>query len=100
MCFPHIPIKCFQREFLLELGNLVVRAVKVDFIIIVVTGGRFVHVFMEIDLCKPLVLFVSVMGCLQAMEYEGLYQIRFGYGKFGLRQEVYPAVGSRLVAVS
>lgn len=37
---------------------------------------------MEIDLLKPLVPFVSIMGHLQPVEYEGLYQIYFGCGMY------------------
>lgn len=72
MRFLEIPIDFFHKMFLMRLGDLIGIALKVDDTIITVGGGKFARVCVEIDLHKLLVLFVSVMGHFQSVEYEGL----------------------------
>lgn len=91
VCFPQIPIKFFQKDFLLRLGNLVGKAVNVDFITMAATRGKFACMCVEVDLNKPLVYLITVMGILPYMEYEGLYHICFGCGRYGHKQELCPS---------
>ncbi|KAI5676511.1 hypothetical protein M9H77_07461 [Catharanthus roseus] len=64
-------------NFLLNMGNLVGRVVKVDPTTLFTAQEKFVRVCVEIDLEKPQVLFISILGHVQAVEYEGLHLICF-----------------------
>lgn len=59
------------------MGNLVGRVVKVDPTTLFTAQEKFVRVCVEIDLEKPQVLFISILGHVQAVEYEGLHLICF-----------------------
>lgn len=66
----------------MKLESLVRKAVKVD-TILYSTRGKFYRVCVEIDFLKHLVPFFIVMGTLQPIEYEELYQIYFRCVKYG-----------------
>lgn len=56
--FPEVPIEFFEESVLLQMGNLVGRAVKVDDTTMEVSRGRFARVCVEIDLSKKFLEFL------------------------------------------
>lgn len=84
--FPEIPIEFFHESFMMNMGNFVGWAVKVDATTLSMTWGKFARVSVEIDFKKPLVPLVSVLGHAQIMEYEGLHSIGFSCGEYGHRE--------------
>ncbi|KAL0313677.1 UNVERIFIED_CONTAM: hypothetical protein Scaly_2911500 [Sesamum calycinum] len=62
------------------------RAVKVDETTMAASRGRYARVCVEVDLTKPLVSMITLLGFAQAVEYEGLHQICFDCGKYGQKK--------------
>lgn len=59
---PHIPIEMFYNEALLDMGNVICHAVRVECMGTDVLKGRFARVCVEMVLHKPLVPVINVMG--------------------------------------
>ncbi|KAL0294018.1 UNVERIFIED_CONTAM: hypothetical protein Scaly_3130500 [Sesamum calycinum] len=78
--FPEMPVEFFQEELLMRIGNRIGRAVKVDETTMAASRGRYARVCVEVDLTKPLVSMITLLGFAQAVEYEGLHQICFDCG--------------------
>lgn len=47
--------------------------------------GKYAKACIKIDLDKPLIPFITILGCKQHVEYEGMLLICFEYGKYGTR---------------
>ncbi|KAL0294393.1 UNVERIFIED_CONTAM: hypothetical protein Scaly_3122100 [Sesamum calycinum] len=78
---------CLLRiELLMRIGNRIGRAVKVDETTMAASRGRYARVCVEVDLTKPLVSMITLLGFAQAVEYEGLHQICFDCGKYGQKK--------------
>lgn len=60
--FPEIPVEFFHEQTLLRLGNPIGRAIKVDDTTMAATRGRYARVCVEIDLTKPLVPMIHLLG--------------------------------------
>ncbi|KAL0315032.1 UNVERIFIED_CONTAM: hypothetical protein Scaly_2896200 [Sesamum calycinum] len=73
-------------ELLMRIGNRIGRAVKVDETTMAASRGRYARVCVEVDLTKPLVSMITLLGFAQAVEYEGLHQICFDCGKYGQKK--------------
>lgn len=84
---PRIPMKQFYEEALLDMGNVIGRAVRVESTGMDIVKRRFAQVCIEWDLHKPLVLVINVMGRRQEVEYEGLYKVCYKCGQFGHRTD-------------
>ncbi|KAL0291792.1 UNVERIFIED_CONTAM: hypothetical protein Scaly_2620300 [Sesamum calycinum] len=84
--FPEMPVEFFQEELLMRIGNRIGRAVKVDETTMAASRGRYARVCVEVDLTKPLVSMITLLGFAQAVEYEGLHQICFDCGKYGQKK--------------
>lgn len=85
--FPDLPIELFDEEVLYAICNVVGCTTHVDDTTLQVRRERYARVCVEADLAKPLVPFVSVLGRLQRVEYEGLHMICFDCGKYGHRAD-------------
>lgn len=70
------------------MGNLVQKAVKIDPTTLSTSRGKYARVCVEIDFSKHLVPLISMLGHLQAVEYEGLYMIWFFCSEYGHREVV------------
>lgn len=57
----------------MKVGSKLRKSVKVDDTTLLATRGRYVRVCIEIDLQKPLIPIVRIMGREQSVEYEGLH---------------------------
>ncbi|XP_028775904.1 uncharacterized protein LOC114732736 [Neltuma alba] len=95
---PTLPIHCYSEECLLELGNMIGRALKVDLNTLahyqsssnMVERGKFARVSVEIDLNKKLQSKFVIRRTVYTVEYEGLDIICFKCGKYGHTQEDCP----------
>ncbi|KAL0297835.1 UNVERIFIED_CONTAM: hypothetical protein Scaly_3081800 [Sesamum calycinum] len=81
-----MPVEFFQEELLMRIGNRIGRAVKVMKTTMAASRGRYARVCVEVDLTKPLVSMITLLGFAQAVEYEGLHQICFDCGKYGQKK--------------
>lgn len=52
--------------------------------------GKFVRVFVEVDLTKPLKAGYNLRGVLQEVQYEGLHELCFHCGKYVHRSLLCP----------
>ncbi|KAI5650238.1 hypothetical protein M9H77_36243 [Catharanthus roseus] len=68
-----MPIEFFNREVLIHMGNQIGTTTKVDEATASVLHGRFGRFYVEIDVNKPLIPCVRLMGRVQRVEYEGLH---------------------------
>lgn len=81
--FLQMPIEFFNREVLIHMGNQIGTTTKVDEATASVLHGRFGRFYVEIDVNKPLIPCVRLMGRVQRVEYEGLHVICFNCGQYG-----------------
>lgn len=88
--FPELPLELFDEEVLYAMGNTIGRTIKVDAMTLATARGKYARVCVELDLAKPLVPFLMILGSPQWVEYEGLYKICFDCGKYGHRSEDCP----------
>ena len=65
----------------MEVGDKIGKALKIDSKMALATRGEYVRVCVEIDLKKPLLLFIWINRELQPIEYKGLSQICFECGQ-------------------
>lgn len=72
------------------MGNQIGKTTKVDDETESVLRGQFAQVCVEVDMNKPLILCVCLMGPVQLMEYEGFHVICFQCGQYGHRNENSP----------
>lgn len=86
--FPELPIELFDEEVLSYMGDAIGKTIKVDDTTATASWGRYARVCVEIDLNAPLVPVIKVLGSLQRVEYEGLYLICFGCGRYGHKQDM------------
>lgn len=80
---PEIPIEMFKETVLLQMGNKIGKAIKVDTTSVDVVRGNFARICVEIDLNKPLKPNVMILGRVLTVEYEGLPKICFHCGHNG-----------------
>ncbi|KAI5673993.1 hypothetical protein M9H77_14357 [Catharanthus roseus] len=86
--FPGLPLESYDEEILLKMGNSIGHAVKVDATILAASRGRYTRVCVELNLSKPLILAVTVLGGRRRIEYEGLHLICFECEEYGHRVDV------------
>lgn len=81
--FLQLPLKMFVETSLLQVGNAVGKAIKVDPFTTEMIKGRYARVCVELNLDGILPPNILVYGRKLAVEYEGLHHICFhceGYG--------------------
>lgn len=91
--FPELPLELFDEEILFAMGNTVGKAVKIDNTTLQADRGKYARVYVEVNFSAPLIPFITVLGCLQRVEYESLFLICFDCGKYGHRLENCPSSG-------
>lgn len=82
---PNIPIQCYNRTFISQLGNRIGKTMKVDLLTPSELQADTARV--ELDLQKKLVSKVIAANMAYHVEYEGLGLICFGCGRYGHRKE-------------
>lgn len=85
---PELPIEFFSEELLLQIGNLIGRAIRVDLTTISHMRERFARLCIQIYLKKPLIPMMHIMGYNQRIEYKGLHRICFECGQYRHRMEI------------
>lgn len=79
--FPKLLLEMFKESTLLSMGNTIGKVVKVDMTTTDVARGRFARVCVEIDLDRPLLPSLMIMGRVVQVEYEGLTKMCFLCGR-------------------
>ncbi|CAI0540485.1 unnamed protein product [Linum tenue] len=95
---PALKIHFYHREVLTTLGNLLGRAIKLDYHTLNQERAKFARIAVEVDLSKPLVPRIWLDDAWQRVEYENLPQVCFHCGKIGHTAESCPHL--RSVSVS
>lgn len=85
--FPEILIELFNEQVLLQIGNKLGKAIRIDKTTLTVTRGKFARVCVQLDLRKSLTPYISPLGYLQKVEYEELHVICFECGGYGHRRD-------------
>ncbi|CAL1410346.1 unnamed protein product [Linum trigynum] len=81
--FPAFPVHFYHKEILFSLGNMIDRAIKLDFHTQHQQRAKFVRIAVELDLSKPLVTRIRLDGQWQYIEYENLPACCFECGRIG-----------------
>ncbi|KAI9118873.1 hypothetical protein K1719_010318 [Acacia pycnantha] len=80
---PDLPAPLFDKKFLLNLGNSLGRAIRLDVHTAQRARGKFARMCVKLDLTKPLVPEFNVEGQILGVEYESLGLICSKYGQVG-----------------
>lgn len=86
--FPDLPLELYDEEILLKMGNSIGHVVKVGATTLAASRGRYVRICVELDLSKPLIPTVIVLGKQRHNENEGLRLIFFECGEYDHRVKV------------
>ncbi|KAI9128212.1 hypothetical protein K1719_001205 [Acacia pycnantha] len=81
--FPDLPAPLFDKKFLLNLGNSIGKAIRLDVHTTQRTRRRFARMCVELNLNKPLVPEFSVEGQKLGVVYESLGKICNNCGRVG-----------------
>ncbi|KAI9084260.1 hypothetical protein K1719_033767 [Acacia pycnantha] len=69
---PELPAPLFDKKFLLNLGNSIGKAIRLDIHTAQRTRGKFARMCVELDLTKPLVPAFNVDGQILSVVYESM----------------------------
>ncbi|KAI9128059.1 hypothetical protein K1719_001052 [Acacia pycnantha] len=86
--FPDLPAPLFDKKFLLNLGNVIGKAIKLDIHTAQRARGKFARMCVELDLTKPLVPEFEIEGQVLSIVYESLGMLCNKCGRFGHSREV------------
>ncbi|CAI0401867.1 unnamed protein product [Linum tenue] len=90
--FPPFPVHFYHKEILFSLGNMLGRAIKLDYHTLHQQRAKFARIAVEIDLSKPLVTRIRLDGQWQYVEYENLPTVCFECGRIGHLGESCPSL--------
>ena len=88
---PCLPIEYYNDEFLLRIGSLLGKPIKVDRNTSMVSRGHYPRICIEINMEKPLVAKFKLHRRVRPVEYEGLHLVCFSCGRYGHEAEKCPA---------
>ncbi|KAI9116968.1 hypothetical protein K1719_011967 [Acacia pycnantha] len=80
---PDLPAPLFDKKFLLNLGNAIGKAIRLDVHTAQRARGRFAQMCVELDLTKPLIPEFFVVGQVLSVVYESLGALCNKCGWFG-----------------
>ncbi|KAL4379615.1 hypothetical protein GQ457_02G019060 [Hibiscus cannabinus] len=80
---PKLPYRYYTKSLFRYTANAIGQVVRIDYNTEDGKRGRFARLAVTIDLNKPLVSGIVIDGTRQDIEYEGLPDICFSYGKYG-----------------
>ncbi|KAI9118425.1 hypothetical protein K1719_010757 [Acacia pycnantha] len=84
---PDLPALLFDKEFLLNLGNSIGRAIRLDIHTAQRARVKFARMCVELDLTKPLVPEFNVEGQVLSVAYESLGMLCNNCGRVGHTKE-------------
>ncbi|CAI0389774.1 unnamed protein product [Linum tenue] len=97
--FPGLPVHFYHQELLFALGNMIGRAIKLDYHTQHQQRAKFARMAVEVDLSKPLVPRIRLDGRWQKVEFENIPVVCFECGKVGHTKVTCPLIcQDRLVA--
>lgn len=82
-----LPIELYNDIFLKRVGMVLGNFLKIDRLNHMHSRGKFMHIFIELDLGKPLLTHIVVKGFLLNLEYEGLHLICFNCSHLGHKKD-------------
>lgn len=88
--FPYVPLEYYTERWLRIAGNQIGKTIKVDIATLLASQGKFAHVCVEVDLNKPLMPRYVMRREYYRLQYEGLQDLCFGYGRYGHRDATCP----------
>ncbi|KAI9105088.1 hypothetical protein K1719_022804 [Acacia pycnantha] len=83
VCLPDLPAPLFDKKFLLNLGNVIGKAIRLDIHTAQRARGKFTRMCVELDLTKPLIPEFNVEGQNLSVVYESLGMLCTKCGWFG-----------------
>ncbi|CAI0465448.1 unnamed protein product [Linum tenue] len=98
--FSGFPVHFYHKELLFALGNMIGRAIKLDFHTANQQRARFARMAVEVDLSKPLVPRIRLDGKWQKVEFENLPVVCFECGKIGHTKLNCPALSQALAVAT
>ncbi|KAI9108252.1 hypothetical protein K1719_020735 [Acacia pycnantha] len=84
---PDLPAPLFDKKFLLNLGNAIGKAIRLDVHTAQRARGKFARMCVELDLTKPLIPEFNVEGQVLSVVYESLGMLCTKCGWFGHNKE-------------
>ncbi|KAI9117216.1 hypothetical protein K1719_011382 [Acacia pycnantha] len=81
--FPELPAPLFDKKFLLNLGNSIGKAIRLDVHTAQRSRRKFARMCIELDLTKPLIPSFSVEGNKLHAVYESLNSLCINCGWYG-----------------
>lgn len=91
--FPILPLEYYYLEEWIEMaGKRIGKIIRIDDTTRATTRSKFARVCVEIDLNKPLKAGYRMRGKFWCLQYEGLHDLCFTFGKFGHREAVCPRI--------
>ncbi|CAI0547351.1 unnamed protein product [Linum tenue] len=90
--FPGLPVHFYHQELLFALGNMIGRAIKLDFHTQHQQRAKFARMAVEVDLSKPLVPRIRLDGKWQKVEFENIPVVCFECGKVGHTKIICPTI--------
>ncbi|KAI9080475.1 hypothetical protein K1719_037589 [Acacia pycnantha] len=85
--FPDLPAPLFDKKFLLNLGNAIGKAIRLDIHTAQRARGKFARMCVELDLNKPLIPEFNVEGKVLSVVYESLGMLCTKCGWVGHQKE-------------
>ncbi|KAI9084290.1 hypothetical protein K1719_033797 [Acacia pycnantha] len=93
--FPDLPVPLFDKKFLLNLGNSIGKAIRLDVHTAQRARGKFARMCVELDLTKPLVPEFEVNGQILSVAYESMNLLCNKCGWYGHFREGHEAFHRR-----
>ncbi|CAI0398670.1 unnamed protein product [Linum tenue] len=90
--FPGFPVHFYHKEILFSMGNMIGRAIKLDYHTLHQQRTKFARIAVEVDLSRPLVPRIRLDGKWQPVEYENVPVVCFECGRIGHAQTSCPSL--------
>lgn len=85
VCFPILPMEYYNAKLLEHGVNMIGKMLKVDDNTLMASRGNFSRMHVEVDSSKPLRAGYRLQGRFWKVQYKGLHDLCFHYGRYGLR---------------
>ncbi|KAJ8750606.1 hypothetical protein K2173_015780 [Erythroxylum novogranatense] len=86
----NLPITRYHPHILTAVGNLVAHIIRIDVMMMLKLRGKYARLAVDVDLASPLHRNVELDGETLLLEYEGLPQLCFAFGRIGHVESAYP----------